>query len=268
MLTPSPSLPSPLALPSLVSLLGDVALSRNVLLHVDSCIGGFVLPFLAADAAVAAFDFRVPGVTSMSVDAHKYGFAAKGASVVLYANGHLRAHQFFARADWPGGLFVSPSLAGTRAGGPIAAAWAAMMTLGEAGYRRAVADMMTTTRRLRAAIDDIEELEVVGEPAMTIVALRAHTLNVFAVADRVEARGRFHLERNLDSIHLTIMPGHADTLDALVDDLRAAVAEVAAAPSTFAAQGSAAMYGSIARIPATSLVDAFLVKWMSAIYTF
>src|SRR5262249_34993150 len=114
-----------------------LALRRNVLCHVDACLGGVILPFARMlGRPIPPFDFEVQGVTSLSADLHKYGYAAKGASVVLYRDGALRKHQFFTYAGWPGGLYASPSMAGTRPGGAIASAWAVLHYLGEEGYLR------------------------------------------------------------------------------------------------------------------------------------
>jgi sphinganine-1-phosphate aldolase len=114
-----------------------IAKKHKCLLHVDACVGGFILPFLKMEGVdLPKFDFEIDGVTSMSADVHKYGYAAKGASVVLYKNADLRKGQFYVKTDWSGGIYGSPSFMGTRGGGPIAAAWTALNLIGEDGYRR------------------------------------------------------------------------------------------------------------------------------------
>ena len=110
------------------------------------------------------FDFKVPGVTSISADIHKYGFAAKGASVVLYRTKELHKYQFFIYTEWPGGIYASPSMAGTRPGGAIAAAWAAMKSLGEDGYLKLAQQIMETTKELISGIKSIPELSILGNP--------------------------------------------------------------------------------------------------------
>jgi sphinganine-1-phosphate aldolase len=133
--------------------LSDLALSRSLPLHVDACVGGFLLPFVRKlGFPVPPFDFAVPGVTSMSADLHKYGFAAKGASTVMYRTAALRRHQFYVYSGWPGGLFGSATVLGTRPGGAIAAAWASLTALGHEGYLRIAGIIMKTTR---AFIDGI-----------------------------------------------------------------------------------------------------------------
>ena len=253
--------------------LAEIAQKNKLLMHVDSCIGGFVLPFLPeAGWEVPPWDFRVPGVTSISLDAHKYGYTAKGASCVLYATPELRARQFTAYSAWPGGLFVSPSALGTRAGGPIAACWATMRAFGERGYVESVRGVMETTCFLRRAIEETDELRVLGEPVMTILsiaAVDAAALNIYAVADVMEEEGGWHLERNQcpPSLHLTVMPPHAETKEKFVADLRAAVRTVKGDPAKYAKEGSAAMYGSVAAIPSGAIVDKFLVAWMNKVYS-
>jgi sphinganine-1-phosphate aldolase len=117
--------------------LGKLAKSKNIPLHVDACVGGFFLPFVEAlGYPIPPFDFRVEGVTSISADIHKYGYAAKGASVILYRSMDIMKHQFFIDDDWCGGIYISPSLQGTKPGGAIAAAWAALRSVGMDGYKK------------------------------------------------------------------------------------------------------------------------------------
>ena len=132
------------------------ALEHGIGLHVDGCLGGFILPWgEELGYACRRFDFRVPGVTSISADTHKYGYALKGTSVLVLLVEGLRRHQYFTAAEWPGGTYLSPGMAGSRSGGLIAATWAAMVTLGEAGYRAVAADIFATAATLRAGIEAI-----------------------------------------------------------------------------------------------------------------
>ena len=166
-------------------------------LHVDACVGGFLLPWLRAlGHPIPPFDFSVDvphpptiptnttqGVASISADIHKYGFAAKGASVILYKSNDIRKYQFLAYASWPGGLFVSPSVLGTRGGGPIAAAWTALVHLGASGYRRETKVAMETAIYIRGKIAEMPELYILGNPHATILAFSSKEMNIFAVAD-------------------------------------------------------------------------------------
>lgn len=191
-------------------------------------MGGFVLPFARKlGYPVPPFDFSVPGVTSMSADLHKYGYAAKGASVVLYRNPELRRYQFFVATGWPGGIYASPALAGTRPGGAIAAAWAILNFLGEEGYLRIVEVMMRTATKLRDGINTIPGLKVLSNPDMCVMAIGSDGLDVYEVADELQTRG-WYLDRQQfpPSLHLTVTYAHAATADAFLADLRAAAAQV------------------------------------------
>jgi len=160
--------------------LAQIAQENDILFHVDACVGGFMLPFVRKlGYPVPDFDFHVPGVTSISVDLHKYAYAAKGASVILYKDRALRRHQFFVYSDWPGGIYPSPTMAGTRPGGAIAAAWAIMNHLGEEGYLEIADAVMKTATKLKDGINAIEGVQVLGEPMMSILAIGSDRLNVY-----------------------------------------------------------------------------------------
>ncbi len=204
--------------------LARMAQRKGTLFHVDACIGGFMLPFVRAlGRPLPAFDFSVPGVTSISADIHKFGYAAKGASLVLYRDAALRKHGYFATTDWPGGLYASPSMTGTRPGGAVAAAWAVLHRLGFEGYEEIAGHVMETTDRIRAGVESIEGLKVVGDPAMCILGIASDTLDVYVVADHMQERG-WHLDRQQfpATLHLTVNPAHVPVAGQFVDDLREA----------------------------------------------
>ena len=206
--------------------LAALAREHNLLCHVDACVGGFMLPFVRKlGYPVPAFDFRVPGVTSISADLHKYGYAAKGASVILYHNRELRRHQLHAYTDWPGGIYASPTMAGTRPGGAIAAAWAIMNHLGEEGYLRIAREVMQTATALRQGINAIPGLRVMGEPPMSLMAIGADNLDIYEVGDEMTARG-WHLDRQQfpPTLHLTVNHLHAGRETDFLADLTAAAA--------------------------------------------
>jgi sphinganine-1-phosphate aldolase len=215
--------------------LGALALQHGIGLHVDACLGAFVLPFLRERAPQPpAFDLSVPGVTSLSADLHKYGYALKGASAILYRSAALRRGQFFAATQWAGGLFASPGMLGTRPGGVIAAGWAAMLRLGEAGYRRLANESMELSQRLQRGIEQIPGLRLVGEPDMTVLAFTSEELDIFAIADRL-AVGGWHVDRLNEppSIHLVVTANHAQAVSPFLQDLARAAADpgVRASPS-------------------------------------
>jgi glutamate/tyrosine decarboxylase-like PLP-dependent enzyme len=208
--------------------IGALALEHDLLLHVDACVGGFMLPFVRmAGYPVEPFDFSVPGVTSISADIHKYGYAAKGASVILYKDPELRKRQFFVYTEWPGGIYGSPAMGGTRPGGAIAAAWAVMRHLGEDGYVRIAQAVMQTTRKIRAGIEAIDELFIVGDPKMSLLAFGSEKLDIYAVGDELALKG-WHIDRQQRpaSLHLTVNFAHIASADEFLNDLQAAVKKV------------------------------------------
>ena len=245
--------------------IGALAAERGLLCHVDACVGGFMLPWVEKlGHPIPPFDFRVPGVTSMSADIHKYGYAAKGASVVLYRSRELRRFQFVSYADWPGGLYGSPTATGTRPGGPIAAAWAVMKYLGEDGYLRIAKQSMDMARAIIDGVAKIPGLKILGEPAMSIFSFGSDELDVYALADRMDARG-WNMDRQQlpPSLHMMITPAHAANVESLLSDLRACVDEVrATGPSP---EGSAAMYGMMGSLPDRSQVNDFILEFMDSL---
>lgn len=169
--------------------LSEIALEHDLGLHVDGCLGGFILPWgERLGYPIPKFDFRIPGVTSISADTHKYGYALKGTSVLLYRNSGLRQYQYFNFTDWPGGIYFSPGLSGSRSGGIVAATWAAMVSLGESGYLDVAKGIFETAATIRRGIDAIPELQVIGEPTF-LVAFRSPELNIYHVNDHLIAKG-------------------------------------------------------------------------------
>ena len=208
-----------------------LALDRGILCHVDACMGGFLLPFLTQLGRFSEpFDFRVPGVTSLSADVHKYGYASKGVSVILYRTHELARKQLFVTTDWLGGFYASTAMAGTRPAGPIAAAWAALMHIGRDGYLELTRTAHDAALTLRAGIEGIEGLAVRGDPPGTVIAFGAQdpaALDIFAVSEKLSAEGWYLDRQNRpDSLHATVHAGSASTVPFLVDDLRRAVADV------------------------------------------
>ncbi len=207
---------------------GDVAAlakRHQLLCHVDACVGGFMLPFLKeAGYPIPDFDFSVDGVTSISADIHKYGYAAKGASVVMYKNAELRKHQFYVYTDWSGGIYGSPSMTGTRPGGAIAAAWAALHHIGWEGYVSLAKQTKETTDYLRHEVAKIEGIKVLGNPDMTIFAIASDEFDIYEVGDELGIMGWWiDRQQTPASLHCTITPAIAATKDDFLHDLKKAV---------------------------------------------
>ena len=208
-----------------IAKLAKLAQEREILCHVDACVGGMMLPFVRKlGYPVPDWDFRVPGVTSISVDLHKYGYAAKGASVILYRDKALRRHQLFASTDWPGGIYASPTMTGTRPGGAIAAAWAVLNFLGEEGYLRIADTVMRTAVRLRDGINALDGLRVVSTPEMSVMAIASDKDNIYEIGDEMSVRG-WHLDRQQfpPTLHLTVNYAHAGVADRFLSDLAQSV---------------------------------------------
>ena len=209
--------------------LAALAQSRGIHFHTDACVGGFALPFFERlGSTVAPFDFRVPGVTTISADVHKYGYATKGASVIAHRTKEsLHEFQLFKYTAWPGGGYASFAMAGARPAAPIAAAWAVLHFLGEEGYLKLARRLLDTAKRLREGIAEIPELRLWGEPDFTLFAFGAETgsgLDLFAVGDVMDERG-WCLDRQTDpdALHLMVSPEHDRIVDDFLRDLRSAV---------------------------------------------
>jgi glutamate/tyrosine decarboxylase-like PLP-dependent enzyme len=222
--------------------MASAAAAAGVPFHVDACLGGFMLPWLERlGYDVPSWDFRVPGVTSISADLHKYGYATKGASVILHRPKANQRYQVFQFADWPGGIYGSQGFQGTKPAAPIGAAWAVMQFLGEEGYLKLAEQTMDATRRLRDGIAAIDGVHVWGEPDMTVVAVGSREHDIFAIGDALNARGwHFDRQEGPPALHLMTSPRHQLVVDEFLADLRAAVATVAAQR---AASTTAATYG-------------------------
>lgn len=246
--------------------IAQIAQARGIPMHVDACVGGFMLPWLERlGRGIPNWDFRVPGVTSISADLHKYGYASKGASLLVWRSIDQMRHQIFVETNFPGGIYASPTMIGTRPGGPIAAAWAALQTLGEEGYVELAKLTVDAADRFRAGIAKIPGLAVIGGN-LTIVAYAAIGMDVYAIADRMEARGwtmdRMHRPA---AIHLTVTANHAQVVDEYLADLAASVAEVKRDPK-LAKSGSAPMYGMAGKLPLRGLVASRVRKMIADMY--
>ncbi|MCJ1311641.1 hypothetical protein MMC25_005314 [Agyrium rufum] len=212
-----------------IASLSKLALRKSIPLHVDCCLGSFLVPFLhRAGFPTEPFDFRLPGVTSISCDTHKYGFAPKGNSTVLYRTAALRTYQYFVSPDWCGGVYASPNMAGSRPGALIAGCWASMMAQGESGYVDACHTVVSAAKKLEQAVRKnaslAPDLFVLGSPLVSVVAFSSATLNIYDIADAMSAKG-WHLNalQGPAAIHVAVTIPVAKVVDALVADLVAVV---------------------------------------------
>jgi glutamate/tyrosine decarboxylase-like PLP-dependent enzyme len=216
-----------------------IASERGIPFHVDACLGGFMLPFLERlGHPLPAWDFRVQGVTSMSADLHKYGYATKGASVVMYRPKANLRYQVFQFSDWPGGIYGTQAFQGTKPAPPIAAAWAVLHFLGEEGYVRLAAQTLEAARKLIDGVNAMPAAHVWGEPDMTVAAIGSRVHDIFAVGDILNQRG-WHFDRQdgPPSLHMMASPTHVHNVDEFLADLRAALDSNAGSSTTAATYG-------------------------------
>ncbi len=217
--------------------IGKIALEHDILLHVDGCMGGFLLPyFRRLGAPVPDFEFNVPGVTSISMDLHKYAFAAKGASVLLHRNKDLRRHQIYACANWTGYTIINPTVQSTKSAGPMAAAWAVLNFIGDEGYLEIARQVLDATRRIAAGVDRIKGLRMLGKPEMNLVAFTSDEVSVFHVIDEMRQLGwylqpQLGLHGSKENIHLSINPASVKWVDAMLGDLEICVDKARTMPS-------------------------------------
>lgn len=246
--------------------LGQVALDCGVGLHVDGCLGGFVLPFgEELGYPIDVFDFRVPGVTSISADTHKYGYAFKGSSTLLFRDKALRNAQYFHLVGWSGGKYMSPGIEGSRSGGLLAATWASMVSLGRAGYREYARQIFETSYRMQEIVTAHPELRVMGKPSFCF-SFTSEDFEIYHVADFMRPRGwRFNGQQYPNAIHMAVTrpqtaPGVVDAFEA---DLAEAVAYARQQQAAGAETASGAIYGGVAG-GLTGEVEDFIVMFMDA----
>lgn len=211
-----------------VAAIAEAASQHDVWLHVDACIGGLLAPFAKMlDRELPAFDLSVPGVRSLSADLHKYGYAAKGASTILYADARDRDRHHFEFDAWPKGRYRTETLAGTRSGGAVAAAWAVMHYLGVEGYVELSRRVLATREALHRGIEAIDGLRLLGHQPLGLLSYTSDGADIFAVGDQMEEKG-WYISRVAEpcALQMTITPAHEPIVESYLADLRASVAFV------------------------------------------
>jgi glutamate/tyrosine decarboxylase-like PLP-dependent enzyme len=247
--------------------LAELASARGIGLHVDGCLGGFILPWgeqLGYDIPV--FDFRLPGVTSISADTHKYGYGLKGTSVLMYRDHAFRRHQYFLSPDWPGGKYVSPGLAGSRSGGLLAATWASMVSLGREGYRRYAKAIFETAYAMQAAVRSHPELRLMGTPTWCF-SFTSDVFDIYHVNDFMKGRGwRFNGQQYPNAIHMCVtrpqtQPGVVEAFARDLDDAVQYARQPGRDPAT-----SGAIYGGVPKgVPGIEqIVSDFMIDFLDA----
>ncbi|MBN2160907.1 MAG: aminotransferase class V-fold PLP-dependent enzyme [Spirochaetes bacterium] len=247
--------------------MSELARKKKIGFHTDACLGGFILPWIERlGYPVPSFDFRLPGVTSISADTHKYGYAAKGTSVILYRDPELRHYQFYKTSEWPGGLYFSPTFAGSRPGALSAACWAAMVSLGEKGYLDAAGRIVKTAEKIKKGIEKIPGLRIMGDP-LWVVAFASDELNIYRVMDFMTTRGwSLNGLHKPSCVHICVTLRHTRprVAERFLKDLRAAVDYVRKNPGE---KGDMApVYGMAASFPDRTAVTDMLDAYLDTLY--
>ncbi|OJD31898.1 sphingosine-1-phosphate lyase [Diplodia corticola] len=265
-----------------ISGLSRIAQRKHIPLHVDCCLGSFLVPYLEkAGFETELFDFRLKGVTSISCDTHKYGFAPKGNSTVLYRTDALRSYQYFISPDWSGGVYASPSIAGSRPGALIAGCWASLMAQGESGYVSACHKIVGAAKRIEGELRGnpalAADLKVIGKPLVSVVAFTSNVLDIYDIADGMSARG-WHLNalQNPPAIHVAVTLPIVAAADQLIADLVDVVEGVREAERKRLAEGkgvkgavkgdAAALYGVAGSLPNKSVVVELAKGFLDTLY--
>ncbi|XP_061175676.1 sphingosine-1-phosphate lyase 1-like [Saccostrea echinata] len=251
----------------------QLGLKYNIPVHVDCCLGGFLYPFMEkAGFTVPVVDFRLPGVTSISADTHKYAFAPKGSSVILYKNDDYRKFQFFVQPNWPGGIYATAAIGGSRPGAIIAVCWATLMYFGEKGYVDSTRKIISTARYIKAGLKKIPGFHIFGDPQMSVVGFgpaEGFKYNIFTFSDMIAKRGwNLNPLQFPSSVHLcvTLLHTKEGVADKFLQDCKECLEELLASPDAEAG-GMAAMYGTSQSIPDRSMVADLAGCFVSALYT-
>lgn len=266
--------------------LSDIALAHNIPLHVDACLGSFIVPFLskAGFPNIPLFDFRVPGVTSISCDTHKYGFAPKGSSIIMYRNNELRQYQYFVTTTWAGGMYASPTLAGSRPGALMAGCWATLMTIGYDGYLESCREIVTATQKIKNGIlgndttkstlsgdvkAGIPELQVIGDPVASVVAFTSNKIGIYDLADAMNKKG-WHLNalQKPAAIHIAVTRLTVPVIDEFLADLKKTVAELVESGSNpNSSKGeTSVLYGVAGSVKTVGVADRLVAGFVDCLY--
>lgn len=247
--------------------LSELAREHHIGFHTDGCLGGFLLPWAEKlGYPVPPFDFRLPGVTSISADTHKYGYAPKGTSVVLYRDAELRHFQYFTSTDWPGGLYFSPTFAGSRPGALSAACWAAMVSMGEAGYLRAAKAILETADKIKQGVREMPELQLCGDP-LFVIAFMSDSLDIFQVMEQMTRKGwGLNGLHSPPAVHLCVTLRHTQpgVAEQFLTDLKEAIAYVKEHPD--APSGVGPIYGMASAVELRGMVSDLLKMYMDLLY--
>ncbi|KAI5960229.1 DPL1 [Candida margitis] len=266
-----------------IEALSKLAVKYDIPLHVDACLGSFIVTFLEASKVhgsrkLPVFDFRLPGVTSISCDTHKYGFAPKGSSIIMYRSPKMRECQYYISSDWTGGMYGSPTLAGSRPGALMVGCWATLVHIGREGYRKNCFDIVSATMKLREAIETnpvlSKYLEVIGDPLGSVIAFKvrsnqAKNLSIYELGDLLGKKGwHFATLQHPAALHFALTRLTVPVIDELIGDL---VSSTEKAVEYVKEHGqttgdTAAMYGVAGSIHTAGLADKLIAAFLDSMY--
>jgi len=239
-----------------ISSLSRICVEKDIWLHVDACLGGYILPFLKQlGANIPDFDFRLPGVTSMSADTHKYGYSVKGSSTILYRNADYRRYQYFVLTEWAGAIYPTATMGGSRPGCLIAGTWASLMHMGMNGYLSCARKIKDTYDKIVRETETIEGVDLLVRSNTMIISYASKDIDIFMVADLMNKRGFvFNYLQKPNAIHFCITYKHADCADQFVSDFKQCVKEIRDHPELPKSSGARA-YGMAYSIPDRASVE-------------
>lgn len=254
--------------------ISKLALKYDIRLHVDCCLGSFIVAFMEKSGygnEIDRFDFRIPGVTSISCDTHKYGFAPKGSSVIMYRDETLRMQQYYINPDWVGGLYGSPTLAGSRPGALVVGCWATMVNMGESGYIKSCQEIIEGARKLKKYVKErLPALEIIGDPKFSVISFKSDKLDIYELSDKLNKKG-WHLSalQKPAALHLCVTKLSVQSVDTLCQDLTECVYEILSDPEHMkhvSSDGTSALYGVAGSVKTTGVVDRLIVAFLDALY--
>lgn len=262
-----------------IGALSKLAVQHDIPLHVDACLGSFIVSFLEksqvhGEREIPKFDFRLPGVTSISCDTHKYGFAPKGSSIIMYRSPKLRECQYYVLSDWTGGMYGSPTLAGSRPGALMAGCWATLVHIGEAGYAESCFSIVSASMRLKNAIGEnpvlSKQLEVLGDPIGSVLAFKVKdrgTINIYQLSDAMAKLG-WHLAtlQHPAALHFALTRLTVPVVDELIADLVATVEDLEKVGGTGPVGDTAALYGVAGSVSTAGVADRLIVAFLDTLY--
>lgn len=249
--------------------ISNMAVKYGKLMHVDSCLGGFINPFAKeAGFPIPLLDFRLPGVTSISADTHKYGYCPKGSSTVLFRNMEIRREAIFSCTDWPGGVYATPTYAGSRPGANIAVCWATLNKIGYQGYVERTGNVLTASMKLKEGIKRIDGLDMMGDPVGSVIAFNSKTINVFDLMSSMQKQHGWKLGpiQFPSGLHISVthLHGRPGVAEQLLKDLEKCTKELAAKGDAAPSEG-AAVYGMSQTIPDRSIVGEIATTFIETI---